>query len=562
MSLRAAVRSPHIARDLLLLVAVAAISAAPYVTRLGFYSDDWAFLALLSNAPSQSFSELAATQYDNDPNLRRRPLQIVYQALLFKAFGLNPLGYHLINTAVLASVVVLIYAISRELTLPRLLALSIALVYMQLPNYSTDRFWFAAFSYALTVALFLAGTFAFLRSAKSVHQRVWVAWGTLLLSAAALGIEIVIPLIAAIPVAVWVRARHHPSRHCFGQSRLTAAPVLFGTPLLVSAGAVVYKALISDANGPPGLYYAVRLAVGSIMVNAGTFGIAYPHTFLWSVPQLSAEAAGLACLLTVLVFCALSRDDMPDGSPKFWQILILAGVAVFILGTVIFLITPRILFWSVGIANRVWIAAALGIAVTIVGCAGRVSMLFSARSRGVIFSVLITVVCVSGFVVTTALARYWVSAWPLQLEVLDDLRQTLPTLRSGTTVLLSGVCPYVGPAIVFESPWDFAGALRLAYGDPTLRGDVPRGPDAADTDGVRTQIYDQASLYRYGPDLLLFDHRRRTAVTLTSQRVARAHLAEGIECPPGAAGRGTAMLPLDRWFGEFEAKGFRPWRRP
>jgi hypothetical protein len=432
-------------------------------------------------------------------------------------------------------------------------------VYILLPNYSTDRFWFAAFSYALTMALFATGAFAFLRSISSVHQRMWVASGTVLLSAAALGIEIVIPLIAAIPVALWVRLRQHPSPAC-GRSGRAGAPMLFGILLIVSAGAVVYKALITNANGPPGLFYAVRLVIGSIMVNAGTFGIAYPHTLLWSVPQVSAEVAALAALIAILVFSALSADDMPAGSPESWLRLIFAGVAVFVLGTAIFLITPRILFWSAGIANRVWIAASLGIAVTIVGCAGRVSILFSARRRPTIFSGLITVVCVSGFIVTAALASYWVAAWTLQLEVLHDIRQTIPTLRSGTTVLLSGVCPYVGPAIVFESPWDFAGALRLAYGDPTLRGDVPKGPTAAEVEGVRTQIYDRASLYRYGPDLLLFDHRQRTAVALTRPDVARAHLAQAAGCPAGAEGRGTAMLPLDRWFGEFEAKGFRPWR--
>ena len=41
----------------------------------------------------------------------------------------------------------------RELGLPRSLVLATPLVFALLPNYSTDRFWFAAFGYILSIAL-------------------------------------------------------------------------------------------------------------------------------------------------------------------------------------------------------------------------------------------------------------------------------------------------------------------------------------------------------------------------------------------------------------------------
>jgi hypothetical protein len=45
---------------------------------------------------------------------------------------------------------------------------------------------------------------------------------------------------------------------------------------------------------------------------------------------------------------------------------VLAGFVIFGLGAAIFLTTGRVLFGSGGIANRVWIAAALGVALVAV----------------------------------------------------------------------------------------------------------------------------------------------------------------------------------------------------
>src|SRR5688500_14516751 len=44
------------ASDLVMLTILAALSVAPYVFRLGFYSDDWAILSMLVNSPDQSLS--------------------------------------------------------------------------------------------------------------------------------------------------------------------------------------------------------------------------------------------------------------------------------------------------------------------------------------------------------------------------------------------------------------------------------------------------------------------------------------------------------------------------
>ena len=78
------------------LIALAAVTFAPQVRHGGFYSDDWGLLSRFSTGATQSFLALVS---DNFP---ARPVQGIYSLLLFRAFGLDPLGSHMVNAAVLA----------------------------------------------------------------------------------------------------------------------------------------------------------------------------------------------------------------------------------------------------------------------------------------------------------------------------------------------------------------------------------------------------------------------------------------------------------------------------
>ncbi len=133
--------------DSLVLALVVATSAATYVARLGFYSDDWSFLGRMGTVRDQSLLGLWRL-LDEDPNLVGRPVQILQQALLNAAFGREPLGYHVVNTSVLAAAAAFLYLALRELGMPRYLSFAVPALFALLPTYSPDRFWFAAFGYA------------------------------------------------------------------------------------------------------------------------------------------------------------------------------------------------------------------------------------------------------------------------------------------------------------------------------------------------------------------------------------------------------------------------------
>jgi hypothetical protein len=546
--------------DLAFLTTIVFASVVPYVWRVGFYSDDWSTLGPLVNLSDQSLSGLAEALYDFHYKHRMRPTQLALDAVLFKAFGLDPLGYHIVNAVVLASLALLLYLIIRELGAHRAIAVAVAAVYVLLPNYSTDRFWYAAFGYTLTTAFMLGSTYAFLRSTRGRRPWRWAVPALLALAVAGLGMEVVMPLTLLIPVAVWMRSGWFASNGLRAQLGTRQTIALLSSPVLLVAAVALLKAAVSEAGARPGVFYVARLAIGSLAVNFGTFGIALPHTIAWSFSQLPWSAAVLGGAVGIAVFSYLARiAGMPDG-PRVWARVVLAGAVVFGLGIVIFLVTPQILFWSTGIANRIWIAAALGVAPLLVGASGWVTARLPIRAKRWAFAAMISILCVSGFVINTAISTYWVAAWPRQLQVLADLRRALPQLPSGTTVILDGVCPYIGPAIVFESPWDLQGALQTVYRDPSLRADVATGHFSVGADGLSTQIYDMSMSYEYGPDLVLFNHQQQKTVWLTDAETARTHFATRTACPESSPGRGTVALPFDVWFRNAEVKGFRPWR--
>jgi len=158
------VRGP-VFRDSLFVFLIVVGSAAPYLRGLGFYSDDWAFLADMTGSRAPTIWSAFEALYRDD--MRMRPVQILALAVLFRPFKLDPLGYHVVNTALLGVGAVLSYLTCRELGVGRHIALAIALVFGVLPHYSTDRFWVATIQVTLSMTLYLLSFHADLRAARS-----------------------------------------------------------------------------------------------------------------------------------------------------------------------------------------------------------------------------------------------------------------------------------------------------------------------------------------------------------------------------------------------------------
>jgi hypothetical protein len=164
---------------------------------------------------------------------------------------------------------------------------------------------------------------------------------------------------------------------------------------------------------------------------------------------------------------------------------------------------------------------------------------------------MVAVVSASMFLVTNALSSYWTESWARQETVLAQIRKELPELEPGMSLILHGVCPYYGPAIVFESNWDLAGALQAAYGTPSLRADVTSNRLSARPDGLSTVIYNtDTAFYPFGDRLLLFDRRGLKVTRLKDARAFRNYFRrlnarEEPTCPSGSPGTAVQVFWFD-----------------
>lgn len=549
-----------------LVVAVAGfVAAAFFVPHLGFYSDDWVLVAACQLAPDRSLGDLFLGTHAQ--HFASRPVQGLYSLALCKAFGLSPLGYHVVNTMVLAAGAVLLRSVLARVGVPRLGAVTAGIAFACTPAFSTDRFWFAAFAAPLSVTLYLAS----LRIDLAAAGRTGAALiGSRVVSLATLSIgllayELALPLALFSPLVAWYQARRE-GRPAWRAAQWVAWIAPLVAVLLVLGG---YKAVESGRLGPvsgePGrvvriLSGVVRLdAVDgdyglnvwrAVAVNFGDHGLLLPAR-AWSLRHRSPGAA----LPLVVMLTALGAAGYLRGSARHetwragpWRALTVAGVVVFILGYAIFLTNSAIQITPTGFGNRSALAASLGSAMVIAGALGwLVSVLPLGSGRAVAYASVFAVYAGSAVFTTVAIASYWAESYPRQLAVIEDIKSHLKAPAPKTTLFLGGVCAYAGPAVVFESSWDLAFALRIAYHDPTISADVVSASFTPKSDRIVTTLYEEDYDWPYGPDTLLYDARTHRSYPLLDQRTTQEALRRtglpSAGCPPAREGVGVSVFP-------------------
>ena len=540
-------------QDCLFLSLVVVLSLILYVQGLGFYSDDWAFVGILSNATDQSLFGLVQGLFPETPG---RPVQSYYLATLYWLFGPHPVGYHWINGAVFAAAILLFYAALRELGLPRVLTLSVPLVYALLPHYSTDRFWFATFQANLSMGLYLLSLYSDLRAvrAQRIRQWGWKLLSILALVGSVLAYEVFIPLFLVNLLLVRDRAFQLQER-IFGKRspQENLLPLLLASNLLALIAATGYKILATDRIGVHGDYFShiAGLVKGAIAVNYYSYGLGLPLTvgrILSSYPDVMILAGGSLLGLVVLVYLygTIGRD-FECISRKTWLQLIVMGLVVFGLGYAVFLTTDQVGFTTTGVNNRTAIAAAAGVGMSFVGVTGLMSSLPSVRIGKGIFCLLVALLCICGFLINNTIATFWVAAFRQQQIVITAVRNQFPTLPPHSRLILDGVCPYIGPGIVFECYWDVGGMLRTHYRDPTLEGDIVRHGLEVKGDGLYTKIYGETRHYPYNDNLLLYHFGRKKIYWLTDFETVRRYFQtvkpdQNSSCPRGDEGYGVRIF--------------------
>ena len=290
-------------------------------------------------------------------------------------------------------------------------------------------------------------------------------------------------------------------------------------------------------------HHIAYLVSGGIKLNLGTYFLAIPYVLWWIVRHgpgpaevVAAAAAGL--LASGYVWWIGQRDRGALAGGPHWRDSLRVGFVAFVLGYAIFVTNQQVLFRSAGIDNRVNAASALGVAAMLVGGTGWLAARLTEQRRLVFFSVVTGCIVATGVLIIGTLSSFWTMAAKEQQAVMSSIRQTMPSLPPSSTVVLDGVCPEIGPAVVFADQWDFRGALRLAYQDPSLVADAATEALRA---GARELELDMTFLdrrttrtYEYGPRLFVYDFPRRTVHVLRDRKDAARYVSSRIafDCPP------------------------------
>jgi hypothetical protein len=459
--------------DSSLLILLVCLSALPYVASLGFYCDDWDFFGQYSVSPHHTFVGYCLKLFSAPTRMLIRPMQVFYLAGLYSLFGLHPLGYHVVNTLMLAATAVAFLLVLTELELPRHLAFGIPLLYSLLPNYSTDRFWYAAFQTNLSMATYALGFYLALSTLRKRNGSfyVWTLLTILALATGLLAYDVVLPLVGLTIVTVWLRGR----KLGVSSSKLLLLNLAMITMLLAVTGfkfIVAHRLLhqgsniyqikwtlmhIFDPNMPGRMELNLLRA---LQVNYVELGLYLPRASyrIMSGSSLRLEF-WISAVVALTVFWYVKR--IFAGGIETYLRTFAASFAVFVGGYAIFLTTSGIQLTTTGMGNRVNIAATAGVAMTLVCASGILSGLFrSERYRSLVFSFLVSAFCFCGCFVTNGIASYWVIASQQQRAVLDGLRSQITHLEPGTTLLLDGFAPTSAPRLFSRVSLDFGGSYR------------------------------------------------------------------------------------------------------
>jgi hypothetical protein len=547
-------RSAAIRTDVLCVILITAITALPYVARLGFYSDDWYVLwTFHADTIQHNFGIHSALRDRYD-----RPLQGLYLALLYALFGLHPFGYHVVNAAVIAAAIALFYWLLVRMKVDRSMAIGAAVVLVTLPQLSTVRVWYLTFQIPLSMLAAWVSLHCQLSFART-GKISWAAVAGFAAIASIAAYEIFAPLIAVFPIALLAPVARERFRRSVLRQRAIA---LFSVVALVAL-ATLAKYAVSERTQAPSLHrylkgliqlvrpdYDWRTDFGLNVFAAADVNFWRPILGWWRGAEalIQGEFGWLAAAAAIVVASlALWRVRSAGGASEGpWnnRRLMLLGIATFVLGHAAFVVVPAMSFSPTGIGNRALVAAAPGVALIMVAAVRFVGEFVNAKRRSLCYSLAVVPIAFFGTLRILQIEEYWTEAPAIQERILAAARHDLRDVPPQSFVMLDNVCPYDGPAVIFEAPWDVSGALSLAAGK-TIRGDAVSSRMSLRRDGLATSIYGESAFYPYGSNLYVYDPDRHRLVALGDFAAARRYFSEAtatrLPCPPGYLGQGVLI---------------------
>jgi len=532
--------------DCLVLAIAALLPVILYIRKLGVYADDWGFFARFQANGDRTLADLLRSFY-SFPRTRSRPVMELYEAGMFRVFGFHHLGYHVVNTFVFFTSALLLYLSIRLLLRERFIALVIPVIFLLLPNYSGARFAPCAFMIGLSMAFFFLNLYAMLKALE--HGKLSLGWtcvSVVALVISCLAYEVALPLFGLNLVVTWAFERRKPF-----PDRLQPLSIrlLLASNAMALLPVIVFKKLTTVRYH--GIASMRSVLKGAVLVHFYQFGLRLPVVVAKCILTYWNPARfAIAVLLATFLSWYLWRIQRDSHDPA-WELrksltLMASALVVFAAGHAIFLVSAgETGFTATGFESRTAIAASLGVAILFAGAVMSVGALVKAY-RKLVTALLLALLCGCELLATSTITSFWAAAADRQQVVLNSIQHDIPVLSPNSVLLLDGICPYIGPGIVFEGGSDMSGSLQLLYHDPSLHGDVVTPRLEVHPDEIETRIYRHFRFYPYASNLKLYDFRSKRVSTISDLASALRHFTvmgpAHTFCPEGNEGDGVAIF--------------------
>ena len=439
-----------------LLAVLGAVVYGPQVAHGGFYWDDW------QNAANVQFTQQpgligAFDQASERPVFGYRPVLTGMLVLEYEALGLNK---HLfLAVAALFGVLTgfALYLVLRTLGLSRAEAALPAALLLVFPWTDSTRMWNTASFDTLAVSFYLLGlvvAILALRAPPGRRRKLLTAGSLTLYLLAAWTYEIVtFAILAGAAVYLLVAPRRDALR------RVALDVVVVGIALVVVAAGTT----------------RTPLSLGDQIKHAGTIAEqAFTVLTRALIPVGSLPGIVGAVLLVALVGIAFRRPDL-----RRWVLMAGFGALFTLAGYVLFV--PAARYYqplAPGTTNRMNVLAAVGFVVLVCALVRLAAGLLAGRRAPVVAAVLLVLIGVGYVVRVHDDQTGWRRSADVQQQVLDAVTGTVPAPPHKSTIYTFNAPSFVAPGIPsFSLAFDLRSAVRLQYGDPSLKAYPIRGFD-------------------------------------------------------------------------------------
>lgn len=455
------------------------LTFAPFLSKVGFYLDDWLMLQTLHFGP-QNLLGAFGNYFFNDPKVIIRPVEVLHFAPMYFAFGLRPLGYHLVNGALEIVCICLLYKALKRLSESRLLAFLAVAAFIVYPIHDCTHYWILCSSVTLSAALYLLSLLASMKAL--MESKPYFHWlSALAFTFSIYNYEVFLPFAVVTFLCVFFMARRSVS---FTQSLKQAA---FSFLPLFASGVSLFAyqryvvphmglGFVHKVNLDP--LHILHVLFSGIFVSSPFNTVPFLQSQLamrLSEPFSAVDILSLVVIfvgLSFLIFRLMERESLTVKPVRALEFAII-GVATTVFSILIFALSSEFEPTLATLVNRIFCGAAIGW-----GCVFAALVFLLARCLAsqqiakALISFCLSLSCVYFTVANWALAQPWVVSHRAQTGVCWVVSQQKGKIHHPDTLMLADCPRYVMWSPVFDGVWDFQSMVRLCLEDQKIAAGV------------------------------------------------------------------------------------------